>query len=231
LDRRVITLGSGHASPKDMFLKRQKGSYVVLFNRGPYFERPIGEGTAKRVAKDDPLYGPMQTLGVDEPMIARLFAERPRGMIERWLRITEAATKDKPTGFPGFKVSPAAFFVDGVLNERTPPDWMYQLEKIERQKVESAEAAKFKAVEVAIQDEYGRQRHEALKAFLATAAGRQLHQRAYEARLNFNKAHGDPQEIAHRNAIDEATEWVDGSDEFSFPKLAVWMLARQNVES
>ncbi len=25
--------------------------------------------------------------------------------------------KDKPTGFPGFKVSPAAFFVDGVLNE------------------------------------------------------------------------------------------------------------------
>jgi len=28
-------------------------------------------------------------------------------------------------GFPSFKVSPAAFFIDGVQNERTPPDWMY----------------------------------------------------------------------------------------------------------
>jgi hypothetical protein len=93
LDRRILMLGTGHASAKDLFLKRQKGSYVVVFYRGPYFERAIGERSAKKDAKTDPLYGPMQTLGVDEPLIVRLLAECSRGLIERWLKITEAASR------------------------------------------------------------------------------------------------------------------------------------------
>ncbi|MBN8626659.1 MAG: hypothetical protein J0M17_14315 [Planctomycetes bacterium] len=226
LEHRIITLGRGQTSVKELFYKREKGRYVVVFYKGPYFEKAIAEGSKKDVT-DDPLFGPMQSIGVDEPMIRKVLKNCQRSIIERWLKITEAATKDKPAGFPGFKVSPAAFFVDGVLNERMPPDWMYQLEKSQRQKAHEAELAKMKAVERLLQADYERQRREALKTFVQTPTGRKLYQAAYDFRLAFNLRQGDPSEVAQRNADAEALEYLGRSDEFSFPEMSVWMLAEK----
>lgn len=227
----VITLGTGHSSAKDLFLKREKGRYVVVFFRGPYFEQPLVDAGLQKNPKDDPLYEPMLLLGVDEPMVAKLLRTCQRGMLERWLRITDTAMREKPTGFPGFKVSPAAFFVDGVLNERMPPDWMYQLEKAERQNTHEAEAAKMNVAERLLQGEYERQRRETLKAFLQGKQGRELYERAYEARLAWNQAKGEVPEIARRQSMTEAIEWVDRCDEFAFPEFPVWTLARQATDS
>jgi hypothetical protein len=222
----IVALGRGHHSTKELFWKRGKGSYVVVFYRGPYYEQPLVEVSSKKNPADDPLHGPMLALGIDAPMITKLLRKSSRGLLERWLRITEAAMKEKPAGFPGFKVSPAAFFVDGVLNERTPPDWMYQLEKRQRQRTYEAQAAQMKAAGRLLQIEYERERTEALKMYLHRGAGRELYKMAFQARLAFNKAQGEPEDIARRIADDEARQWVSEADEFAFPDFSVWTLAQ-----
>ncbi|MBN8625803.1 MAG: hypothetical protein J0M17_09965, partial [Planctomycetes bacterium] len=226
LDLGIITLGRGQGSTRDLILKREKGRYLVTLFRGTHFEQPVASTAAKKNPADDPLYGPMQTIGVDDPMIGKVLRTCQRSVIERWLKITEAALKDKPQGFPGFKVSPAAFFVDGVLNERMPPDWMYQLEKSQRQKAHAAEVAKMKAAEQLLQESYDREHRDALRAFVQTPHGRTLYQSAYDARLAFNLRQGDPMDIARQNAEREALEWVGRCDEFAFPKMPVWMLSQ-----
>lgn len=228
LDHGVISLGRGQTSTKELFLKRGKGSYVVVLYRGPYFEQPLAERTTKTNAQDDPLYEPLLTLGVDEPMVRKLLRKCQRGVLERWLRITEAAIKEKPAGFPGFKASPAAFFVDGVLNERMPPDWMYQFEKLQRQKLHEAEAAKMRAAERLLHDQYRQERQAALHAFIRGELGRKLYRMAYDARFVFNTVQGDPPESARQRANEEALEWVARADEFAFPEFSVWIMQQQN---
>lgn len=230
LTHRLIVLGQGQRSAKDLYWKRGKGSYVVVFYRGPYFEHARDQANLRPAAEDDPLYLPIHALGVDEPMIAKLLRDCRRGTLERWLRVTEAALRDRPVGFPGFKVSPAAFFVDGVLNERMPPDWMHQFEKLRRQQADAAEVAKLRAAERLIHDEYAKQRREGLAAFVKTERGRGLYQRAYQARLAFNQAQGHPLPVAEQYAAAEAIEWVDHQDAFDFPEFPVWSLARQAAE-
>src|SRR5207247_9624974 len=119
-----------------------KGLYVVSCYEGEYFRRPISERTtaAKNAILDDPLFEPMKTIGVDRPAIHRLLTSHSRKIIQRWVRITEAAMHEKPRGFAGFRVSPAAFLIDGVQNNRTPPDWLYAHEK--RQEQQQWERAK-----------------------------------------------------------------------------------------
>jgi hypothetical protein len=60
---------------------------------------------------DHPLYEPIRLIGVDDAGIRRLSTEYSRELIQRWLRITDAAMNEKPQGFAGFKVSPAAFLI------------------------------------------------------------------------------------------------------------------------
>jgi hypothetical protein len=227
LELGIIALGRGHERTSDLILKREKGRYAVLLFRGPYYERPVAGGSAKKNVTDDPLYGPMQGIGVDEPMIRRLLARSTRGVIERWLRITEAAMKENPAGFPGFKVSPAAFFVDGVLNDRMPPDWMFQLEKDQRRKQFEAEASKRKAAEQLLIGEYEKERREALQQFLQTSAGKRLYTTAYDASLVLWKVRGEPESIAIRRATDDALAWTGQREEFDFPEFPIWTLARQ----
>ena len=64
----VIELGRGQTAVKDLFIKRGKGSYVVLLHEGQYFRQPKSErGTApKNAILDDPLYEPLRKIGVDE---------------------------------------------------------------------------------------------------------------------------------------------------------------------
>ncbi len=227
LELGVITLGKGHQSTHDLILKQGKGRYVVVLFRGHYFEQPMANAARQKNPAEDPLFGPMQAIGVDEPMIGKVLRTCQRSVIERWLKITEAAIKDKPKGFPGFKVSPAAFFIDGVLNERTPPDWMYLLEKAQRQKAHEAELAKLKAAERLLQASYERERHAALSAFVATPAGRKLYDTAVELRMAINLRQGDHPDIARRTAQTEAFDLVGRSDDFVFPQLPVWMLSQR----
>lgn len=131
LHQRVLALGPGQTDAKELFLKRGKGYDVVVFHEGDYFREAAPARTADRgkVNADDPLYEPLRQIGVDGPAIRRLFKDHSRSLIQRWVRITEAALHDRPRGFPGFRVAPAAFLIDGVRNNRTPPDWMHSYEK------------------------------------------------------------------------------------------------------
>jgi hypothetical protein len=226
----IASLGKGHSSVQDLIVKQQKGRYLVLFFRGPYFEQGIGTSDGAKSVADDPFYGPMQAIGIDEPMIRKLLKQSPGGVIERWLRITEAAMKERPAGFPGFKVSPAAFFVDGVLNDRTPPDWMYQLEKAQRRRQFEAEAAKMQAVEKILAGEYEKERREALQHFLQTDVGRKLYDSAYRATLGLWNARGEPEPIAERLAREDALAWTARCEDFDFPAFSVWSLGRQNAK-
>jgi hypothetical protein len=227
LEHGILTLGKGHRTAKDLFFKREKGRYVVVFYKGPYFERPLSDRSTKKNPKDDPLFEAMLSLGIDEPMIAKLLKTCQRGMLERWLRITQTAMRDEPHGFPGFKKSPAAFFVDGVLNERMPPDWMYQLDKKRQQHEHAAEIAKLHASERLLEKQYEQTREHALTDFVRGDAGRRLYRLAYEARLAFNRAAGKPDGVASKIAHDEARQWVDKSEDFAFPKYSVWLLTQQ----
>lgn len=131
----IIELGQGHTDPRHLFLKRGTGLYVVQFFEGPYFRQPLSDRSQghQKVITDDPLYQPLQKIGVDEAAIRRIFKKHSRGLIQRWVRVTDAAMHEQPRGFPGFKTSPAAFLVDAINNERMPPDWIHIHEK-ERQR-------------------------------------------------------------------------------------------------
>ncbi|MSR60683.1 MAG: hypothetical protein EXS05_24095 [Planctomycetaceae bacterium] len=131
LDRQIIELGRGQTDPSELFLKRGRGSYVAVFYEGAYFRRPHSERTTgqKNAIAADPLFEPLQKIGVDQQGIRRLFKEFSRGLIQRWIRITDTAMHENPKGFTGFKSSPAAFLIDGIQNERGAPDWLYAHEK------------------------------------------------------------------------------------------------------
>ena len=143
LDHRVLELGRGQTDAKDLFWKRGVGSYSVCFFEGEYFRQPMSARvlSQKNAIADDPLYEPLRKIGVDGPAIQRLFRDHGRSVIERWVRITDAAMHEHPSGFSGFRVSPAAFLIDGVQNSRTPPDWWHAHEKQQRQRQWEADHA------------------------------------------------------------------------------------------
>src|SRR5262249_962436 len=43
LERKIIALGRGHADPESLFMRRGKGTYVVVFYEGEYFRQPRSE--------------------------------------------------------------------------------------------------------------------------------------------------------------------------------------------
>ncbi len=226
LDHHVIELGRGQTDPRDLFIRRGKGCYVVSFYEGEYFRQPMS-GRAigqKNAIADDPLYEPLRRIGVDEPGIRRLFKQFARGLIQRWINITDAAMHDQPRGFPGFKVSPAAFLIDGIQNHRMPPDWVYAHEKkIQREQWEH-ERASSQALEQELRDRYEEERSAALQAYLRTPEGRQQFDAAYHPYLAFYKA-VDPTRF-EAAAKDAAIGKVE-REHFEFPDFGVWLLQKQ----
>ncbi len=131
LQHRIISLGKGQTDPKDLFLKRGKGTYVdndqfvflrksdhreqrahsraaarsnaarppyvVMLYAGDYFRQPLTKRTIHQPAAitDDPLFEPLQKIGVDEAGIRRLFQNFSRGAISRWVKITDAAMHER----------------------------------------------------------------------------------------------------------------------------------------
>jgi hypothetical protein len=226
LDHQVVTLGRGQTDAKDLFIKRGKGSYVVVFYPGEYFRHPALERIVrpKNVITDDPLYEPLRKIGVDGPGIRRLLKDHARSLIQRWIRITDAAMHEKPRGFTGFRVSPAAFLIDGVQNSRTPPDWLYAHEKRqERQQWEQGKGASAEA-EQSLRVLYDLERQAALQIFLASPEGRQKYEHAFAPLLAFYKVTEPhrPRDAAREAAI-ARLERVD----FHFPDYAAWTLTKQ----
>jgi hypothetical protein len=225
LDRQVIELGTGQADPKDLFLKRGKGSYVVTLYQGEYFRQPLtGRATSEKNAiMDDPLYEPLKKIGVDQAGIRRIFETQSRGLIKKWVRITDAAMHEKPRGFPGFKVSPAAFFMDAVQNDRLPPDWVYAHEKKLDQDQWERNKAEFAETEQAFLRRYDADRNASLRAYLASDAGRAKFKQTYDTLLELTKR-TEPErylEAAHEAAV-ARIEKLD----FQFPEYPVWALTQ-----
>ena len=222
----IIELGRGQTDPRDLFIKRAKASYVVAFYEGNYFRRPTSERTRRQqnAITEDPLYQPLRTIGLDSAAIRRLFADHSRGAIARWVRITDAAMHDKPQGFPGFKVSPAAFLVDGIKQNRLPPDWIYAHEK--RQEHEQWEQTRALLAERERQQraDYDAARAAAFQAYLTSPAGRETYDRTFKTLLElYRRTEPERPQAAAREAALRRIEQVD----FRFPAFAEWQPTTQ----
>jgi hypothetical protein len=228
LEHRILTLGRGQTDPKELFLKRGKGSYVVVFYEGEYFHLPpVERATSRKNAiADDPLYEPLRRIGVDGPGIRRLLKTHSRGLIQRWVRITDAALHEGPRGFAGFTVSPAAFLIDGIQHGRTPPDWMHAHEKRQETLQWERERALAAPDELELRRVYEQEKAAAFQAFLAGDEGRRLYDRAYEPLLAFYTV-TEPRR-AHEAAREATVARIERLD-FHFPEYAVWALSRQKA--
>lgn len=221
LDAQIIQLGRGQADAEDLFVRRGKGTYVVTLYEGEYFRQCESERTLrhKKAIADDPLSEPLRQIGVDNPGARRLLNTHGRGLLQRWLRITEAAMHEKPRGFPGFRVSPAAFLIDAVDNNRTPPDWFVAHEKRRERKQWQEESASIVISEPELRRKFDQEREAALQAFLESAEGRQKYDHAFAAYEAFYKT-TEPhrfREAAHDAAMDRVKRL-----DFKFPDFVVW---------
>jgi hypothetical protein len=225
----VLTLGRGQTDPRELFQKRGKGSYVVTLYEGEYFRQPAAERTIrqKNAILEDPLYQPLRQIGVDGAAIRRILAKHSRNLIQRWVRITDAAMHEHPRGFAGFRVSPAAFLIDGIQNGRTPPDWSFAHEKRQERQLWEQQRAAAEQDEQDLRYVYEQERGAALQVFLASPEGRQKHQQAFNHLILFYQA-TDPY-CARNAAHDAALERVERLD-FQFPEYAIWALTKQPPE-
>jgi len=100
LVHRIIDYCCGQTDAEQMIFKRGKGLYIVQLHEGAYFRQPLTERTTtqKNAVLGHPLYEPLRTIGVDGPGMARLFEHHSPSLIERWVRITEAALHETPRG-------------------------------------------------------------------------------------------------------------------------------------
>jgi hypothetical protein len=128
---------------------------------------------------------------------------------------------EKPRGFAGFRVSAAAFLIDGIQNNRTPPDWFYVHEKRQQKEQWERERAASPEDDRKLRREYEQQRAAALQDYLASAEGRRNYQRTYQTLLTLYKL-TDPHR--YHEATHEATVARIERYDFKFPEYAVWAL-------
>jgi hypothetical protein len=225
LDHQVLCLGRGQTDPKDLFIKRGKGSYVVSCFEGEYFRQPPAEPVSvpKKAITDDPLYEPLRRIGVDGPAIARLLRNHSRGRIQQWVRLTDAAANEQPRGFTGFRISPAAFLIDGVQQNRTPPDWSYAHEKAQEKKQWERERCAASPEDQEARRAYDDARAAALNAYLNSPEGRQKYEDAYTPLVALYRV-TEP-DRAHEAAREAAQARVEKLD-FHFPDFAAWVAHR-----
>lgn len=226
LNHKIIELGRGQDDPGDLFIRRAKGLYVVQFFEGEYFRRPLTERTISQTQRiaDDPLYQPLRSIGVDEAGIRRLFKQHARGLIQRWIRITDAAMHEGPRGFPGFKTSPAAFLIDAIQHNRPPPDWIYAHDKRRKREEWEQERAAMAADEASLQHRYQQERTAALQAYLTTPEGCDRFASFHRTFLEFYRT-VEPDRF--REAAHEAATGKVEREHFQFPAFGVWLLEQR----
>ncbi len=225
LDHGVIALGRGQTDVKQLFWKRSKGCYVVVCYEGAYFRQPQAARTQSQqnAIQTDPLFEPLHQLGLDTAAIRRMFADHARGRIRQWVTITEAALHEKPQGFPGFRVSPAAFLIDGLQNNRLPPDWMYAHEKRQREWQWEQERIAVAAQEQQLRPQYVAERAAALQLYLRSPEGRRQFEHAYGPLLALHQR-SDPHDPT--TAAAAATRAYVEDHHFPFPSFTDWSLGR-----
>ncbi len=230
LDHQIIELGQGQAGPQDLFIRRGKGLYVVQFFEGEYFRQAESKRTTgrKNAISEDPLFEPLQKIGVDAAAIRRLFETQTRANIQRWVKITDAAMHEKPHGFPGFKVSPAAFLIDGIQNQRMPPDWIYIHDKAQQRERWEREKASQAQEEQSLRSVYAAERQAAFQAYLASSEGRK-HYMAFSTA--FQELHRALNPHHYREAAREAALEKIEREHFQFPDFGVWLLERKATEA
>ena len=232
VDREIVELAAGMTDVRDLFIRRGKGLYVVRFFEGAYFRQPQSERarTQKNRIADDPLFEPLRTVGIDEPGIRRLLKAFSAKRIQDWLRITDAALHETPRGFPGFKTSPAAFLIDGVQNERMPPDWFHahdkererrtwEQDRSDRDRLDKAEPQSPSRIE------YEREREAALKSYLDSREGLA---RFYSYQSTFETFYRQVEPDRFRDAARDAAIRKIEKEHFAFPDFGVWLLERRN---
>jgi hypothetical protein len=223
LSHGVIELGRGQTDVKDLFIKHGKGSYVVLLHEGPYFRQPNSARATgpKNAILEDPLVEPLRKIGVDEAGIRRLLKNHGRKLIQRWIAITDAGMHEKPRGFPGFKVSPAAFLIDSVQENRTPPDWSYAHEKRQQEKQWQRDHQSLGDNQHE-RSAYDLARTQAFQAYLASDEGRGKYAPAFTAYQAFYKA---TEPHRYLQAAEEAALARVERFNFVFPSFEEWSLA------
>lgn len=116
---------------RNLFLRRKQGVFAVRFERGP---RSQQQGGASSMNVESPLWGPLQSIGLDRQAIRRILKQYPHQLVRKWSDVTLAAMERKGNGF--FRKSPAAHFVDNLKaasrGERGLPDWFLDLQKQEQ---------------------------------------------------------------------------------------------------
>ena len=122
---------------------------------------------------------------------------------------------EKPRGFAGFKASPAAYLIDGVQENRTPPDWFHAHEKRQEQKQWQREHGANGEIGE-LQKAYDQERQAALEAFLASDEGRAKYDAALTLYKAFYKA-TEPERYVR--AAHEATIARIERIDFMFPVL------------
>ena len=224
LDLGIVCLGRGHTGVKDLFFKRGVGRYTVVLYKGPYFQTPAQScpTVSRSEVKDDPLYEPLSQIGFDERSIHRIFRDHARANIQRALRITEIAMHDSPKGFPGFKVSPAAFCYDLIKHNRMPPDWAYEYEKQQREQQWREQDVGLQADEVALREQYRNARTAALEQFIRGPAKEPID----EARRTFETLYRSRDAANYQQLAADAAVAKIESELFDFPDFSVWTLSR-----
>ncbi|TXT26494.1 MAG: hypothetical protein FD138_2849 [Planctomycetota bacterium] len=133
---------------------------------------------------------------------------------------------EKPRDFPGFKVSSAAFLIDGIQNNRTPPDWWFAHEKKqEREQWERDKAEQTKS-EQTHRDDYDRARSLAFQKFCCSPEGQQIYAKTFSILLALHNV-TDP--YCATDAARQATLTRMEREDFDFPEFAAWLLTRQEA--
>lgn len=227
LDHRIIELGRGQTDPEQLIFRRSKGLYIASFFEGEYFRQPFSKRatTQKNAKLEHPLHEPLHTIGVDGPGIDRLFRDYKPSVIQRWVRVTDAALHEKPRGFRGFRSSPAAFLIDGVQNGRMPPDWFHEHEKRMERRQWERDRLTVRDTDDDFFQRYDLARKEALAAFLTSPEGRRTYDSTYSAMLALCHAHdtNSPEQAAQRMTRERIEE-----QSLQFPAFEDWRMRQDN---
>lgn len=149
-----------------------------------------------------------------------------QGLIQRWIRVTDTAMHEQPSGFPGFKSSPVAFFMDAIQNERMPPNWIYSHEKEQERRQWESHRQTMASDEASLRTRYQAERTAALETYLLSPEGRSHYQKYFPTFLEFYRTvEPDRFQGAARTAAIGKVE----REHSQFQDFGVWLLDQHST--
>ena len=222
----IIALPDGINDPKQFFTKKGKGAYRVTFHRGPYFDQSPSVTQPLKAHNDpaeSPLYEPLRNIGFSGGAIRRIVKNYSRRLIENWSNATLLAMENKPRGFPGFKVSPQAFFLDGIKNRRALPDWFHAERKREETRQWEARRRQMFGGETDMTLMYEKARKQSFQEFLAEEIRKGLYHDTFRKFVELHQT--QLSEPAARDAATKATR-KHFEAKFEFPSENEWIMRK-----